>query len=456
VPHFDLCIIGSGSANTIPGRRLASWRIAMVEGGTFGGTCLNVGCIPSKMYVYPADLAMIPDRAPSLGVDLELAQVHWPRIRDRIFGRIDTKSAKGERSRVRDPMITVYRETAHFVGPKTLDVGSGGTITADRFVIGAGSRVSMPDIPGLDQVEVHTSDTVMRLVKLPESMIIIGGGYVAAEFAHVFSAFGTAVTIINRSSLLLRREDREISAAFTRLFARRVRLLADSKINKISQSAGGPIKVLLLSRGEQLTISGDVLLVATGRVPNGDTLNLAATGVDVDDDGFIVVDDQQRTTAPGIFALGDVCSHQMLKHVANAEARVVKHNLLHPLAMIDSDHRFVPHAVFAEPQVAAVGLTEEQAREQGIEPRIGREAYGDTAYGWAMEDTEHFVKVLAGPDGKQLIGAHIIGPQASSLIQPLIQAMSFGTPVRAMARNQYWIHPAMAEVVENALLDLRK
>ena len=455
MPHFDLCIIGSGSANTIPGRRLASWRIAMVEGGTFGGTCLNVGCIPSKMYVYPADLAVMPEHARPLGVDLDLAQVHWPQIRDRIFGRIDPKSAKGERSRVRDPMITLYRETSHFVGPKALEVGSAGTITADRFVIGAGSRVSMPDIPGLDQVEVHTSDTVMRLARLPESMIIIGGGYVAAEFAHVFSAFGTAVTIINRSSLLLRREDREISAAFTKLFGRRVRLLAESKINRVSQIAGGPITVSLVSEGEQSTISGEVLLVATGRIPNGDTLNLAATGVDVDEDGFIIVDDHQQTTAPGIFALGDVCSHQMLKHVANAEARVVKHNLLHPQVLINSDHRFVPHAVFSDPQVAAVGLTEEQARERGIEPRIGREAYGDTAYGWAMEDTEHFVKVLADPDGKRLIGAHIIGPQASSLIQPLIQAMSFGTPVRAMARDQYWIHPAMAEVVENALLDLR-
>jgi len=255
--------------------------------------------------------------------------------------------------------------------------------------------------------------------------------------------------------LLLRREDREISAAFTKLFGRRVRLLAESKINRVSQIAGGPITVSLVSEGEQSTISGEVLLVATGRIPNGDTLNLAATGVDVDEDGFIIVDDHQQTTAPGIFALGDVCSHQMLKHVANAEARVVKHNLLHPQVMINSDHRFVPHAVFSDPQVAAVGLTEEQARERGIEARIGREAYGDTAYGWAMEDTEHFVKVLADPDGKRLIGAHIIGPQASSLIQPLIQAMSFGTPVRAMARDQYWIHPAMAEVVENALLDLR-
>jgi mycothione reductase len=452
VPHFDLCIIGSGSANTIPGRRLASWRIALVEGGTFGGTCLNVGCIPSKMYVYPADLARTPEHTRRLGVDLELSQIHWPEIRDRIFGRIDPKSAKGERSRRENPMITVYREHAEFVGPKALDVGSAGTITADKFVLGAGSRVSMPDIPGLDEVQVHTSDTVMRLAKLPESMIIIGGGYVAAEFAHVFSAFGTDVTIISRSALLLRKEDQEISAAFTRLFSERVRVLPDSSIDKINQAAGGPITVSLRSRGEELTVTGEVLLVATGRVPNGDTLNLPTAGVEVDEKGFVVVDEQQRTTAPGIFALGDVSSHRMLKHVANAEARVVKHNLLHPAEMIECDHRFIPHAVFSDPQVAAVGLTEEQARDQGIDVRVGREDYSGTAYGWAMEDTEHFVKVLVDPATKQLVGGHILGPQASSLIQPLIQAMSFGTPARAVARKQYWIHPAMAEVVENAVL----
>jgi len=167
-----------------------------------------------------------------------------------------------------------------------------------------------------------------------------------------------------------------------------------------------------------------------------------------------VLDDQQRTTADGIFALGDVCSHQQLKQVANHEMRVVQHNLLYPDSMIDADHRFVPHAVFSEPQVASVGLTEQQAEERGIRYVTAIQDYGSIAYGWAMEDTEHFAKLLADPDTGQLLGAHLIGPQASSLIQPLIQAMSFGLPAHQLARGQYWIHPAMAEVVENALLAL--
>jgi mycothione reductase len=457
VQHFDLCIIGSGSANTIPGRRLGNLQIAMVEGGTFGGICLNVGCIPTKMLVFPADLARIPPHAARLGVDLQLHGTRWPDIRDRIFGRIDAKSASGEKFREDDPSITLFREPAHFVAPRTLNVGSAGMITADRFVIGAGSRAVIPDLDGLSDVEYHTSDTVMRIPELPESMIVLGGGYVAAEFAHVFSALGSRVTVINRSAALLRKEDREVSERFTELFSERAAVLLDTTVDRVSQRSDGKIAMTIRTRGNSAAVvEADLLLVATGRVPNGDSLNLAATGVELDEDGFIVVDAHQRTTADGVFALGDAASHAMLKHVANADARIVKYNLLNPGAMISSDHRFVPHAVFSDPQVAAVGLTEERAREQDRAYRVGRAEYGDTAYGWAMEDTAHFVKVLADPTTDQLLGAHIIGPQASSLIQPLTQAMTFGTPARVAARDQYWIHPAMAEVVENALLDLKQ
>lgn len=454
--HFDLCIIGSGSANTIPGRRTADLQIAMVEGGTFGGICLNVGCIPTKMLVYPADLARVPTQAARLGVDLELRRTRWPDIRDRIFGRIDAKSASGEKFREDDPSVTLFREPAHFIAPRTLDVGLSGVITADRFVIGAGSRTVIPDLDGLSGVAYHTSDTVMRIAELPKSMVILGGGDVAAEFAHVFSALGTQVTVINRSSALLRKEDREVSERFTELFTERATLLLDTTVDRVRKGSDGKIVITTRTGGEPTsTVEADLLLVATGRIPNGDSLNLAAAGVEVDEDGFIVVDDHQRTTAEGIFALGDGASHAMLKHVANAEARIVKYNLLNPSAMISSDHRFVPHAVFSDPQVAAVGFTEQKAREQNLAYRVGRAEYGDTAYGWAMEDTTHFVKVLADPTTDQLLGAHIIGPQASSLIQPLIQAMTFGTKARTVARDQYWIHPAMAEVVENALLDLK-
>ena len=453
VQHFDLCVIGSGSGNTIIDHRFADLKIALVEPGRFGGTCLNVGCIPSKMYVYPAGLARTPQHARPLGVDLELVRTRWPDIRDRIFGRIDQDSAEGRKYRVESDNVTVFDRRCHFAGPKQLTIGAE-TITADKFVVAAGSRPVIPQVAGLDSVPYHTSDTVMRLAELPGRMVIMGGGYVAAEFAHVFSALGAAVTLVNRTDRLLRKEDDEIATRFTEQLSQRVDVRLETGLTAVETGDSGAVRVVLDGPGGPSQLVTEVLLVATGRIPNGDTLDLPAAGIEADDQGRIVVDEYQRTTADGIFALGDVSTHFPLKHVANEEARTVQYNLLNPAAMVATDHRYVPHAVFSEPQIAAVGLTEAEAKEQGIDYRVGRQDYGETAYGWAMEDTEHFVKVIADAGSGLLVGAHLIGPQASSLIQPLVQAMSFGQRPIDVARGQYWIHPAMAEVVENALLDL--
>ena len=451
--NFDLAVIGSGSGNSIPDDRFADLSVALIDKGIFGGTCLNVGCIPTKMFVHPADLAVSPGHAAKLGVDLGLRAVHFAEIRDRIFGRIDPISDGGLKWRAANENVTVFREAAHFLDPHTLQVGEQ-TITADRFVLAAGSRPVIPDLAGLDTVRYHTSDTVMRLPELPRSMVIIGGGYIAAEFSHIFSSYGTAVTVVNRGERMLKREDGEVSARFTELIRRRVDLRTGSTVTDLRPSAGGGVTVGIVGPDGRQEVTADVLLVATGRRPNGDTLALQAAGVELDQDGYVVVDAHQRTTAEHIWALGDVSSPDQLKHVANHEARVVQHNLLHPDALVESDHRFVPHAVFSDPQVAAVGLTEEQARAQGLDYATATQAYGDVAFGWAMEDTDHFVKVLSDNATGRLVGAHLVGPEASSLIQPLIQAMSFGQRPHDVARGQYWIHPAMAEVVENALLKL--
>jgi mycothione reductase len=452
VGHFDLCVIGTGSGNSIVDDRFDDQSVAIIEPGPFGGTCLNVGCIPSKMYVYPAGLARVPKEAGRLGVDLKLVGVRWPEIRDRIFGRIDADAASGRRYREQSDNVTVLSRQCRFVAPRRLAVGAE-EITADKIVVAAGSRPLVPDRPGLASVPFHTSDTVMRLAELPRRLAVLGGGYVAAEFAGVFSAFGTAVTVVNRSDRLLAKEDDEIAARFTEQFGQEVEVRAKTQATRVEPGADGGVVLHLDGPGGPSTLEVDTLLVATGRVPNGDTLDLQTADIETDDQGRIVVDEYQRTTAEGVFALGDVCTHHPLKHVANEEARTVQHNLLHPDALVATDHRFVPHAVFAEPQIAAVGLTEQEAAKQAVDYRVGRQAYGEVAYGWAMEDAEHFVKVLVDSATGLLVGAHLLGPHASSLIQPLVQAMSFGQQAAEVARGQYWIHPALAEVVENALLD---
>lgn len=455
VRHFDLVIIGTGSGNSILDPRFDDWNVAIVEKGVFGGTCLNVGCIPTKMFVHTADVAGAPAAGARLGVDAQLNEVRWAEVRDRIFGRIDPIAAGGKRYREQDcPNVTVFTGQARFVGPKQLDTGTGEVITADRFVLAAGGRPVVPeDVEGLAEVGFHTNEDVMRLEQLPRRMVILGSGFVATEFAHVFSSFGVDVTVVARSDLLLRAEDRDVARRFTELAQQRWDVRLNRKAVRAERD-GGTIRLHLEAPEGSEVVEGEVLLVAVGRRPNSDLLDVAATGVATHPDGRVVVDRHQRTSVDGIYALGDICSPYQLKHVANHEARVVQHNLLHPDTPQESDHRFVPHAVFSSPQVASVGLTEQQAQARGVRYVTSVQDYAGIAYGWAMEDTTGFCKLLADPDTGQLLGAHIIGPQAPTLIQPLVQAMHFGLDAHTMARGQYWIHPAMPELVENALLNL--
>jgi mycothione reductase len=302
-------------------------------------------------------------------------------------------------------------------------------------------------------VDVHTSDTIMRIAELPEHLVIVGGGFVAVEFAHVFSALGCRVSLVVRGSTLLSREDDTICERFTDIAGKKWSIRTHR--NVIGAHKDGSQTVLELD--DSSTLRADAVLVATGRRPNGDLLDAETVGVEVQD-GRVDVDDFQRTTARGIFALGDVCSPYQLKHVANHEARVVRHNLRQDWddvdALMPSNHRFVPSAVFTDPQIASVGLTENQARAAGYDIKVKIQDYCDVAYGWAMEDTTGFAKVIVERDTGVILGAHIMGHQASSLIQPLIQAMNFGLTGQDMARGQYWIHPALPEVIENALLAL--
>ena len=449
--HFDLAVIGTGSGNSIVDDRFAHRRVAIFEKGIFGGTCLNVGCIPTKMFVYPADVAYSAAHGDRLGVDTRFDRAHWGEIRDRIFRRIDPIRDAGRHWRAEgSENITLFEGRARFLDGHTLDTGTGETITADDIVIAAGARPLVPDVEGLEETGFYTSDTIMRIDALPDRMLIIGGGFVAAEFAHVLGSFGTYVTIVNRSSELLRAEDHEISAAYTRIAQQRWDVRLDTKVEKVERRAEG-VRARL---SDGTTVEVDVLLVAAGRRSNADGLDLDRPGVLTDEDGVIIVDDHQRTNVEGIWALGDIANHFQLKHVSNLEARVIQHNLLHPDDLIRARHDVVPSAVVSDPQVASVGLTEQEAAERGLRHVVATKMYGDTAYGWAMEDTTSFAKVVADPDTGLILGAHFLGPQASNLIQPIVQAMSFGQTAHDVARQQYWIHPALMEVVENLLLAL--
>ncbi|MCY4162849.1 MAG: mycothione reductase [bacterium] len=457
IQTFDLVVVGAGSGNSVLTADFSDWKVAIVERDTFGGTCLNRGCIPSKMLVYAADMAHQAGRTAHLGIDTSLDNVRWADIVGRVFGRIDPIAHSGEDYRQSLDNVTVFKANARFVGHQTLELVSPShnqsnvreQITGRHIVLAAGARPFVPPIAGLDSVTYHTSDSIMRIEDVPERLVIIGGGYIASELGHVFEALGSHVCIVHRSDRLLRAADAGVSTTFTEIMAERMDCALGSDILGVSQ-AGSEITVTTEAR----TISGDALLVATGRVPNGDQLELAQTGVQLNSHGYVVTDEFLQTHTEGIWALGDICHSAQLKHTANEDTRVVAHNIANPQHLRSPNYSHIPYAVFGHPQVAAVGATEQhlQATRTPFVRAIRR--YGDTAYGWAMEDTRSFVKLLAHPQTRLLLGAHILGPQAPTLIQQLIQGMQFGLTVDQMAHGQLYIHPALTEVVEQALLEL--
>ena len=446
---YDMIIVGAGSGNMIPVAEMDSWRLAIVEPDKFGGTCLNRGCIPSKMLLYAAEVVEMARHGARLGVRHTLERVDWQRLVGRVWEKIDPIAEAGAQYRRTQPNVTVYDAPAHFVEPYVLET-DGHRITADRIVLGAGARPVVPDIPGLQDIAYHTSDSIMHLATQPFSLLIVGGGYIGAEMAHFFGSLGTRVTITDHGEALIKRQDDDIARAFTRVYERRFDVLLRTRVRSVSPE-NGHIVVRLEVDGRPRTIRVDTVLVASGRRPNSDRLNVAAAGIEVDAHGRVITDDGMETNVPGIFALGDLASRHPLKHIANAEARAISEHLVGG-AKEAVEYDGVPNAVFGSPQVASVGLTERDARREARPHLTAYRRYADTAYGWAMEDSESFVKLIADPDSRLLLGAHIMGAHASLLIQPLVQGMKYGQTIDEMARTIY-IHPALTEVVEQALLE---
>ncbi|MBR7743281.1 mycothione reductase [Phycicoccus sp. BSK3Z-2] len=461
MPHHDLVIIGSGSGNSLLTPELEGLDVAIVEKGVFGGTCLNVGCIPTKMFVLPADRVVDADDARRLGVTFTDPTVDWPAVRDRIFGRIDPISAGGEGYRRGQEHVTLYRTRARFVGDRRLVLDTGEEVTADRVVVAAGSRAVGLTVDGLTGADpdrgVHTSDTVMRMDALPPRMAVVGGGFVACEMAHVFDGLGVDVVQVQRSERLLMAEEEEVSRRFTEVTTARYDVRLRTTVTA-AERVDGVWRLTLSGPEGESTLEAETVLLAVGRRPNTDLLDAVDGGLALHVDGRVVVDAQQRTSVPGVWALGDVSSPWQLKHVANHDARVVAHNLAVDLGRVDGPPREntlgpVPHAVFGHPQVAAFGPTAAELDTAGTPYVTKAQEVGDVAYGWALEDRHGVLVVHASPRG-EILAAHMLGTQASSVIQPLVQAASLGQTALEVARGQYWIHPALAEVVENALLGL--
>jgi mycothione reductase len=445
---FDLIVIGSGSGLDVSSEAAdRGLSVAVVEHGPFGGTCLNRGCIPSKMLIHSADVMETIRRAQLFGISAQVSAVDWDSVVRRVANTVDPEAQTIEEENRQNPNIAVFKDTARFVGHKVLDV-AGERIAAETIVIAAGTRPRIPDIDGLTDVPFITSDEALRLPSQPRRLVIVGGGYISAELAHFFGALGTEVTIVHRGPRLLRLEDEDVSARFTEVYQRRFTMILNT-IVKRAQRDGGEIVLELASNGQRQTLAADALLLAVGRVPNTDLLDVAQTGVAVDKRGFIKTDGYLETDVAGIWALGDIVGRYMLKHSANLEAAHVAHNILNPEDRVPVDYHAMPHAVFASPQVAAVGVTERQSRDQGLPYVAATYKYYDTAYGSSIEDTDGFVKALAHRKTGEILGCHIIGSEASMLIQEVANAMRLRLTTDAITQSIY-VHPALPEVVQRA------
>ena len=448
---FDLIVIGSGSGLEVSAAAAErGWRVAVIDSGPFGGTCLNRGCIPSKMLVHVADVARTVTEAHRFGVHASIDRVDWPAIVERTFAEIDHDSAHILDGNRRAEQITVFTGETRFIGPRRLEV-DGQKLRADRIVIAAGTRPSVPDVTGLEESGYETTDSIMRIEQLPRRLAILGGGFVAAELGHVFGSLGSQVTIITRGPAMLRAEDRDISRRMTEAYGRRFRLLLGSTLRAVERGRD-ELTLEIESRGEEPRLEKvgcDVLLVATGRIPNSDRLALGETVVETDEDGFVRVDDHMRTSAEGVWALGDIVGRFQLKHNANLEAAHVTNNLLNPGSSAPVDYHGMPWAIFGSPQIGGVGLTEQEAEDQGVAYATTTYPYEKTAYGSSIEDRDGFVKVLVDPRSGELLGCHVVGHDASVLVQEAVNLMRFRLPIDAIAQSIY-IHPALPEVMHAA------
>ncbi|WP_436935830.1 dihydrolipoyl dehydrogenase [Halovenus marina] len=457
--QVDFLVIGSGSGLDVANAAVQRGQsVAVVEKGSLGGTCLNRGCIPSKLLLYHADVLETVERAGEFHIDAEVTDVDFADIVREVNEEVQADSESIRRGLRSSSRHTLFEGEGRFVDERTVEISGGeddGTrVRADTVLIAAGTRPAIPDIDGIESVDYLTSTEALQLETPPDHLVVVGGGYIAAELGHFFGAFGSDVTIIGRRPNLLPEADAEVAAAFTERYAERFTVHTGHAATSVFES-DGQVTVEAhpyeygdgggIVDGDAVTVTGDELLVAAGRTPNTDTLNLDAAGVETDDRGFVETNEYLRTTAEGVWALGDIVGEYLLKHSANHEAQAVARNLfgekLQPV-----DYTAMPFAVFASPEVAGVGAHESELKEAGREYATRTYRYDETARGDAMK-ADGFLKAIIGLDG-EILGCHIIGPDASTLVQEVVVAMKAGSGTVQDIRESVHIHPALSEVVQ--------
>ncbi len=453
--EYDIIAFGTGSSMNIVSaliERNPRLRVAVIENEKAGGICLTRGCIPSKMLAYPAELIQDIRRAGDFFIDVKITGVDGNSLLRRVQQDVDKESKMIEHSLRHHPRIDYYDKTGVFVGDHIVEV-NGKEIYGEKILLCTGSKPLIPPIEGLKDVGYITNrEFFYSLKKLPKSIVIIGGGYVSLELGHFMAMFGVDVKVVEMLPDIIMTEEPEARRLVRRELAKDIKFYLGYKAKEVRKSMGKKVVVAENREGATIEIKGEEIMVATGRAPWKET-NVEKTGVRTDKKGWIITDEFMRTSAENIWACGDANGKYLFKHVANYESEIVFYNAFRN-ANMKVDYHAVPHAIFTHPQVAGVGMKEEEARKKH-DILIGEYKYENTAMGEAMRIHDYFVKVIIDRDTYRILGATIVGPQASVLIQEIINLMYTRDQAGAMYRALH-IHPAMSEVVQRAFYNLRE
>lgn len=451
--EYDVIVIGSGSGMNIVSEALSHGaRVALVDKGPrLGGTCINYGCIPSKMLIHVADRIMEIQGARELGIAAKLEDIDFSAIMGRMRKSIDRDEKEIREGIEGMDGLDFFESEAHFVEDYTVEVG-GERIKGDRIFIASGSRPLVPPIKGLKTVPFLTNESVLELEERPDSIVIIGGGYIGVEYAHFFAAMGAKVTVIEMSDRLVLSEEPEMADLLLSELRKRMTISLNAKVVEVKE-AGNGVSVVAedVASGGQKEIVANTVMVAIGRRSNADLLKVENTGVEVDKKGFIQVDDAFQTSKKNIFAVGDANGEQMFTHAANREAAIAIDNVLHD-GKATILRNAVPHAVYSYPPIASVGLAEQAAKENH-KVVVGTTRYYSIAKGEAMMENEGFAKAIVDEDSEKILGFHIIGPHAPILIQEAVNAMTSGGHVGEIYEGIH-IHPALSELIPTTLSEL--
>ena len=454
--HYDAVVIGSGQGGTPLSIALAKagMRTALFERKHVGGTCINEGCTPTKTMVASGRVAYLARRAADYGVHTGPISIDLKKVRQRKRDIVAQFRGGGESRIGKTQNLELIMGEASFRGAKTLTVrtndGGQRTVSADRIFINAGTRASRPKMEGLDRVRYLDNESIMELDAVPDHLLVLGGGYIGLEFGQLFRRFGSRVTIIQSAGQLLTREDPDVAEEVTKILRQDgVEVLLNTKATRVDQS-GEMIELQVPPGDKSTTLTGSHFLVATGRVPNSDTLSLSVAGVQTDEHGFIQVNDRLETTAEGIYALGDIKGGPAFTHISYDDFRIIRANLLEGKAASTKD-RQVPYCVFIDPQLGRIGMTENEARAQGRKIRIAKLPMTSVARALEVDETRGFMKAVVDAETNQILGAAVLGIEGGEVMSVLETAMMGKLPYSAL-RDATYAHPTLAESLNNLFM----